>query len=46
MLEVCSTTLPQKVIPEIYSHPEYNKYLQERKKKYEIRAKMAKEILG
>lgn len=45
MLEVCSTTLPQKVLPEIYSHREYEIYRQDRKKKYEQRARLAKEIL-
>jgi aspartate/methionine/tyrosine aminotransferase len=28
MLEVCSTTLPQKVLPRIFSHPDYKPYLQ------------------
>lgn len=32
MTEVCSTTLPQKVIPEIYSHPYYGSFLAQRKK--------------
>ena len=27
MVEVCSTTLPQKAIPRIFSHPEYKSYL-------------------
>ncbi len=45
MLEVCSTTLPQKVLPSLYSHPAYNSYLEERKRKYKIRAELAKEIL-
>lgn len=46
MLEVCSTTLPQKVIPSLYSHPAYALYLEERKRKYETRAKLAKEVLS
>jgi aspartate/methionine/tyrosine aminotransferase len=35
MLEVCSTTLPQKAIPKILTHPEYPSYLEERKRRYE-----------
>ncbi|MBI5656029.1 MAG: pyridoxal phosphate-dependent aminotransferase [Geobacter sp.] len=35
MNEVCSTTLPQKVIPAIMSHPEYPVYLAERTSRYE-----------
>jgi aspartate/methionine/tyrosine aminotransferase len=35
MNEVCSTTLPQKVIPAIMSHPEYPVYLRERIERYE-----------
>ncbi|MDD2309795.1 MAG: pyridoxal phosphate-dependent aminotransferase [Desulfuromonadaceae bacterium] len=35
MNEVCSTTLPQTVIPEIVSHPEYAAYLVERIASYE-----------
>jgi alanine-synthesizing transaminase len=35
MSEVCSTTLPQVVIPAIMQHPEYQSYLQERLKTYE-----------
>lgn len=35
MNEVCSTTLPQVVIPIIMQHPEYKNYLQERIKLYE-----------
>lgn len=31
MIEVCSTTLPQKAIPKIFSHPEYNSYMLNRK---------------
>jgi alanine-synthesizing transaminase len=36
MNEVCSTTLPQKTIPAIMSHPEYQSYLQERIGRYEL----------
>jgi alanine-synthesizing transaminase len=35
MNEVCSTTLPQKTIPAIMSHPEYQGYLEERIARYE-----------
>lgn len=35
MNEVCSTTLPQMVIPEIVSHPEYSSYLAQRINSYE-----------
>ena len=38
MLEVCSTTLPQIVLPHLYEHPEYNAYLQSRIDKYQKRA--------
>ncbi|MDD2365967.1 MAG: pyridoxal phosphate-dependent aminotransferase [Desulfuromonadaceae bacterium] len=36
MNEVCSTTLPQTVIPEIVSHPGYSSYLAERIASYEL----------
>jgi len=35
MNEVCSTTLPQMVIPEIVTHPEYSAYLAQRIDSYE-----------
>jgi aspartate/methionine/tyrosine aminotransferase len=35
MNEVCATTLPQKAIPAIMSHPEYQNYLKERIDRYE-----------
>jgi aspartate/methionine/tyrosine aminotransferase len=35
MNEVCSTTLPQMVIPEIVRHPEYSAYLKQRIASYE-----------
>ncbi|RNC71861.1 MAG: pyridoxal phosphate-dependent aminotransferase [Desulfuromonadales bacterium] len=35
MNEVCSTTLPQKCIPAIMKHPEYQTYLQDRIRCYE-----------
>ncbi|MBW1783158.1 MAG: pyridoxal phosphate-dependent aminotransferase [Deltaproteobacteria bacterium] len=34
MVEVCSTTLPQKVIPLIFEHPEYDTYIQKRRTRY------------
>jgi len=45
MLEVCSTTLPQSVIPAIMSDPRYESHLEERRKFYKKRAGMAFEIL-
>ena len=41
MLEVCSTTLPQVILPHLYSHPEYKGYLEKRIRKYESRANEA-----
>ncbi|HEX9776808.1 MAG TPA: pyridoxal phosphate-dependent aminotransferase, partial [Geopsychrobacteraceae bacterium] len=35
MVEVCSTTLPQKAIPLILDHPEYEGYLRQRIERYE-----------
>jgi alanine-synthesizing transaminase len=45
MVEVCSTTLPQKAIPLILSHPEYPKYLEERKSRYEKFSNIAFDLL-
>jgi alanine-synthesizing transaminase len=45
MVEVCSTTLPQKAIPELLAHPEYPKYLEERKARYERSSNIAYDIL-
>jgi alanine-synthesizing transaminase len=45
MVEVCSTTLPQKAIPELLAHPEYPKYLEERKTRYERSSNIAYDIL-
>lgn len=45
MVEVCSTTLPQKAIPPIMSHPEYPKYLAERISRYEKFSNIAYDIL-
>lgn len=41
MLEVCSTTLPQKVIPQIFSDPRYPAYLKSRAAAYARRADSA-----
>jgi len=38
MLEVCSTTLPQIVLPHLYQHPKYEAYLKSRIEKYQRRA--------
>src|SRR3989344_1806849 len=41
MLEVCSTTLPQRVIPEIFSDPRYPKHIAQQSHEYEERAEIA-----
>lgn len=46
MLEVSSTTLPQYVIPEIMSHPEYHSWLKERNEFYKKRSMMLQEIFS
>ena len=45
MLEVCSTTLPQTVLPSIYEAPEFKNYLKDRIKKYKKNADIVEEIL-
>ncbi len=35
MVEVCSTTLPQKAIPFIFQHPDYPVFLEQRRRRYE-----------
>ena len=45
MLEVCSTTLPQSVIPAIMSDPRYESHLKERRGFYKKRAEKAFKIL-
>jgi alanine-synthesizing transaminase len=45
MLEVCSTTLPQIVMPRIKSHPNYAGYLRERIRRYERHSNLAYDIL-
>jgi len=46
MNEVCSTTLPQKALPAIFSHPEYGGYLEERIARYEKMSNIAYERLN
>ncbi|PLX97132.1 MAG: aminotransferase [Desulfuromonas sp.] len=45
MVEVCSTTLPQKAIPQLMTHPEYPAYLEERRGRYERCSNIAYDIL-
>ncbi|OQY19514.1 MAG: aminotransferase [Desulfobacteraceae bacterium 4572_35.1] len=45
MVEVCSTTLPQKAIPPILSHEQYPIYLNERTSRYEKFSNIAYDIL-
>lgn len=45
MMEVCSTTLPQAVIPSIMSDPRYESHLEERRMFYKKRAEKAFAIL-
>jgi alanine-synthesizing transaminase len=45
MVEVCSTTLPQKALPLIMSHPKYESFLAERVRRYENRSNIAYETL-
>jgi len=44
MLEVCSTTLPQAVIPEIFSHPEYRPWQKKRNALFARRSQRLAEI--
>jgi len=46
MTEVCSTTLPQAVLPAILGDPRYKPHLQKRREKYARRAAEAMEVLG
>jgi len=46
MLEVCSTTLPQTVIPAIFSDSRYKPYLKERAKNYSRKADIAYKIFS
>lgn len=43
MTEVCSTTLPQKVLPGILAHPEYEAFLDKRKQHLKKKASLLKE---
>jgi len=45
MAEVCSTTLPQMAIPRIMTHPEYQSYVNSRKRRYEKLSNVAYNIL-
>jgi aspartate/methionine/tyrosine aminotransferase len=45
MVEVCSTTLPQKAIPRIMTHPQYPAYLEERRTRYERCSNVAYDML-
>ncbi|MDH3328436.1 MAG: pyridoxal phosphate-dependent aminotransferase [Desulfobulbaceae bacterium] len=45
MVEVCSTSLPQHVLPKILTHPQYPVYLEERIKRYERYSNIAYDIL-
>ncbi len=45
MVEVCSTTLPQKAIPRIFEHPAYGDHLIKRRGRYEHFSKIAYEKL-
>lgn len=46
MLEVCSTTLPQKVLPKVMGDPRYYPYLAARTRRYEERAEYAHAVLS
>lgn len=46
MLEVCSTTLPQKVLPELVTHPGYKPFLLERVQRYQERANLAYQMFS
>jgi alanine-synthesizing transaminase len=46
MTEVCSTTLPQSVLPTILGDPRYQKHLAARRQKYMARAKEAVRVLN
>ena len=46
MLEVCSTTLPQMIIPEVYQDPRYQEWKAERNAFFARRARQAMELLS
>jgi alanine-synthesizing transaminase len=45
MLEVCSTTLPQLVMPRVVTHPQYKEYLDQRIRRYERISNIAYDCL-
>lgn len=45
-LEVCSTTLPQFIIPELYEDPRFQESLRERTTAYKQKAQIVDDILG
>ncbi len=45
MVEVCSTTLPQKAIPRVFEHPAYKDHLVARRKRYQHFSKIGYEKL-
>ncbi len=45
MVEVCSTTLPQSVYPQLVQHPQYQSYLEERIHRYEKFSNIAYDAL-
>ena len=45
MLEVCSTTLPQKVIPRIFGDKRFKDHVEQRNKRYERRSNVAYDLL-
>jgi aspartate/methionine/tyrosine aminotransferase len=45
MLEVCSTTLPQKVIPQIFTDKRFKGHVEQRNKKFERRSNIAFDML-
>ncbi|MCI0445334.1 pyridoxal phosphate-dependent aminotransferase [bacterium] len=46
LLEVCSTTMPQTVIPKIYDHPQYEEWLQHNNKALEQNGNQIGQILS
>jgi len=46
MLEVCSTTLPQYVIPEVYTSKDFENHTKARLEKYKLRSQIANDIFS
>jgi aspartate/methionine/tyrosine aminotransferase len=46
MLEVCSTTLPQSVLPQVMADARYYPYLEQRIKSYDAKSRRAVEVLS